>query len=85
MTKTKYEGSNVAGDTLSPLTTDLTPTFDHEAFLDSIRATGTRVPDYTDECPHDELDHGICLDCGADRMDDMVAAAEFRADCLEDR
>lgn len=28
-------------------------------------------------CPHDELDHGICMDCGADRTDDLVAQAEY--------
>ena len=38
-----------------------------------------------DECPHDELDHGICLDCGKDCFDDEVAAAEFAADCRENR
>jgi hypothetical protein len=38
-----------------------------------------------DECPHDEHDHGICLHCGKDITDDLVAAAEFAADCLEDR
>lgn len=38
-----------------------------------------------EECPHDENDHGICLDCGKDIWDDIVASAEFRADCLEDR
>ncbi len=38
-----------------------------------------------DECPHDEHDHGICLDCGKDITDDLVAAAEFAADCREDR
>lgn len=38
-----------------------------------------------EECPHDELDHGYCLDCGKDCFDDVVAAAEFRSDCLEDR
>ncbi len=37
------------------------------------------------ECPHDEHDHGICLDCGKDIFDDLVAAAEFNADCREDR
>ena len=37
------------------------------------------------DCPHDELDHGICLDCGADRFNDVIAAAEFAADCREDR
>ena len=36
-------------------------------------------------CPHDEHDHGICLECGRDIMDDLVAAAEFAADCREDR
>ncbi len=50
-------------------------------------ATGTRVLDDEDEdeCPHDETDHYICLECGKDTLDDAIAAAEFRADCLEDR
>ncbi len=34
-----------------------------------------------EECPHDEHDHGICLDCGKDIMDDLIG----RADLLEDR
>ena len=38
-----------------------------------------------DCCPHDEHDHGICLDCSKDIWNDIVASAEFRADCLEDR
>jgi hypothetical protein len=38
-----------------------------------------------EECSHDEHDHGICLSCGKDVWDDVVAAAEFRAECLEDR
>ncbi len=38
-----------------------------------------------EECPHDEHDHGICLDCGKDVVDDLVAVAEFAADCREDR
>lgn len=29
-----------------------------------------------DCCPHDEHDHGICMDCGKDRTDDLVGAAE---------
>jgi len=28
-------------------------------------------------CPHDEHDHGICLDCGKDILDDLVCAAEY--------
>jgi hypothetical protein len=40
---------------------------------------------YQEECPHDETDHGICLDCGLDVFDDIVAAAEFAADCAADR
>lgn len=27
-------------------------------------------------CNHDELDHGICIDCGKDEYDSCVAAAE---------
>lgn len=30
-----------------------------------------------DCCPHDEHDHGICLDCGLDRTDHFVAMAEY--------
>lgn len=40
---------------------------------------------HEDDCCHDEHDHGICLECGKDVMDDLVAAAEFAADCREDR
>jgi Fe2+ or Zn2+ uptake regulation protein len=59
--------------------------FDHEAFKAQIRATGTRVLDDDDECPHDEHDHGICLECGKDIMDDLVGAAEMAADAAADR
>lgn len=38
-----------------------------------------------DCCPHDELDHGICLSCGRDCFDDLVDRAEFLRDCAEDR
>lgn len=38
-----------------------------------------------EDCPHDELDHGICLDCGKDCFDDLVARAEYMADAKEDR
>lgn len=30
-------------------------------------------------CPHDEYDHGICLDCGLDRTEDLAADAYDRA------
>lgn len=30
-------------------------------------------------CPHDEHDHGICLDCGADGYEDLAAATYDRA------
>jgi hypothetical protein len=33
-----------------------------------------------DECPHDEHDHGICLDCGKDIFDDLVGRAEYLRD-----
>jgi hypothetical protein len=29
-------------------------------------------------CPHDEHDHGICLDCGKDNYEDMAARAYDR-------
>lgn len=38
-----------------------------------------------DCCPHDEHDHGYCLECGKNIFDDLVGAAEFREDCLENR
>lgn len=28
-------------------------------------------------CPHDEHDHGICLYCGMDVTQDLVARAEY--------
>lgn len=34
-----------------------------------------------EQCPHDEHDHGICLDCGKDIWEDIVGAAEMRRDC----
>jgi hypothetical protein len=30
-------------------------------------------------CPHDEYDHGICLDCELDRNDDLAARSYDRA------
>lgn len=33
-----------------------------------------------EECPHDEHDHGICLDCGKDIMDDLIDRAEMMRD-----
>jgi predicted amidophosphoribosyltransferase len=28
-------------------------------------------------CQHEELDHGVCCDCGEDRTDDLAAKAEY--------
>ena len=36
-------------------------------------------------CQHDTLDHGICLDCGADCSDRLRAKNEARADSAKDR
>ena len=36
-------------------------------------------------CPHDEHDHGICLCCEKDILNDLVARAEARADSFQDR
>jgi hypothetical protein len=54
----------------------------NEWLRNKMRATGTRVtdPEDEDECPHDEHDHYICLDCGKDIMDELIA----RADLLRD-
>ena len=30
-----------------------------------------------DECPHDEHDHGYCLDCGSDVMARLIMQAEY--------
>lgn len=35
---------------------------------------------YQEECPHDEHDHGICLDCGKDILDDLIGRAELLED-----
>lgn len=40
-------------------------------------ADGSTCPDC---CPHDEHDHGICLDCGKDIMDDLVGRSELLRD-----
>lgn len=31
----------------------------------------------TECCPHDEHDHGICLDCGADRYNSFIEKVDF--------
>jgi hypothetical protein len=36
-------------------------------------------------CPHDAKDHSICMECGKDCFQDDVGAAEFAADCAQDR
>jgi len=33
-----------------------------------------------EECPHDEHDHGICLDCGKDILDNLIDRAEMMRD-----
>jgi Fe2+ or Zn2+ uptake regulation protein len=37
------------------------------------------------DCPHDEHDHGICLDCGKDITDALVEQAENASDARQDR
>ena len=34
-------------------------------------------------CAHDDHEHGICIDCGADITDRLVDLAEYRADCAQ--
>lgn len=34
-------------------------------------------------CLHSDHDHGICLDCGTDIMDKLIAEADFLADVAE--
>lgn len=48
-------------------------------------AAGGRPEAQEEPCEHVEHDHGICLECGADITDRLVAAAENRRDALEDR
>lgn len=38
-----------------------------------------------DDCDHPEHDHGICLHCGKDIMDDIIDRAELMRDSMEDR
>lgn len=40
--------------------------------------------DQTDDCGHDFDDHNICLECGYDRTEDVVAHAEFLMDRMRD-
>lgn len=42
------------------------------------------LPSEEEECPHDEHDHGICLECGKDIFDDLVGEADFRRDAARD-
>jgi hypothetical protein len=46
---------------------------------DSGEATGTAMslPTEEEECPHDEHDHGYCLECGKDILDDLVGQVDF--------
>ena len=37
------------------------------------------------QCEHAEHDHGICIDCGSDRMEHLIAQAEFERDSREGR
>ena len=58
----------------------------HEALINARKEYGPRAGLTTPEhCEHAENDHGICLDCGKDVMDDLIAAAEYAADCAQDR
>lgn len=54
----------------------------HEAILEyeQYRARLIREQEQ-EECPHDEHDHGICLSCGKDILDELIGRAEL----LEDR
>lgn len=36
-----------------------------------------QVDEDEDECPHDEHDHYICLDCGKDIMDTIIDRADL--------
>lgn len=44
-----------------------------------------RAQEKQHDCPHDEHEHGYCLDCGKDITDDLVSRAEAAADAREDR
>lgn len=52
----------------------------HESWKAARAATGTRVVEDEDECPHDEHDHYICLDCGKDIMDTLIDRADMLGD-----
>ncbi len=36
-------------------------------------------------CPHDEHEHGVCIDCGEDITQTLVVRAEAAADAAQDR
>ena len=50
---------------------------------------GRRVPSgpvlCEDCCEHEEIEDGMCLDCGKDMREELAAQAEFQRDCYEDR
>jgi hypothetical protein len=33
-----------------------------------------------EECPHDDHEHGVCIECGKDIMDDLIGRAEMMRD-----
>lgn len=52
------------------------------------RDEGENGPEYHCEpcdCPHDEHDHGVCLDCEKDISSDLAAEAEWHAELRADR
>ncbi len=36
-----------------------------------------------EECLHEELDHGICMDCGEDLSDELCNAAHEQSEGME--
>lgn len=47
--------------------------------LGSIPSFKRVAPEEDEECEHWELDHGVCMDCGEDQTEWIMAAAYDRA------
>ena len=48
-------------------------------------AEAARIYREQQACGHDEHDHGICIECGADILDTLAGQAEDAADAAQDR
>jgi hypothetical protein len=82
---TKSAGSKPASPTIQqpPLTAEEHNRFPLGRWATPINAAANLRDE--EDCPHDEHDHGICLSCGKDITQDLVAKAEAASDAAQDR